>query len=171
MRFSKGEVICREDLAYPEGALVCDGYDAAGRLLAHPLGGGFQLTVPARDEPRFRVVAEEEEGAALFHRGKFTLGDSVEAFEGWSNGELWNGWEMPRFEAGVGIEILAFLGGERARFDGTQPSLHGALNLLHLSCVERAQLSQKFGRGNSQHALEIERPRLEPWHFHANLEL
>jgi hypothetical protein len=45
MKFGKGEVICREDLGYPEGALVCDGYDAAGGLLAHPLGGGFQLTV------------------------------------------------------------------------------------------------------------------------------
>jgi hypothetical protein len=58
MKFSKGEIICREDLAYPEGALVCDRYDCAGRLLAHPLGGGFQLTVPAQDEPRFRVAAE-----------------------------------------------------------------------------------------------------------------
>src|ERR1035438_3193622 len=73
MKFSKSEVICREDLAYPEGALVCDGYDDAGRLVAHPLGGGFQLTVPAQDEPRFRVVAEGEKGAALFHRGRFTL--------------------------------------------------------------------------------------------------
>ena len=37
MKFSKGEVICREDLGCPEGALVCDGYDDAGRVLAHPL--------------------------------------------------------------------------------------------------------------------------------------
>ena len=101
MKFSKGEIICREDLAYPEGALVCDGYDAAGRLLAHPLGGGFQLTVPAQDEPRFRVVAAGEKGAALFHRGRFTLADGETLFEGGANGELWNGWEMPRFEAGV----------------------------------------------------------------------
>jgi hypothetical protein len=42
---------------------------------------------------------------------------------------------------------------------------------LHLLGVERAQLSQKLGRGNSQHALEIERPRLKPGHFNANLEL
>ncbi len=118
MKFSKGEVICREHLGYPEGALVCDGYDDAGRLLAHPLGGGFQLTVPAGDEPRFRVVAEEEKGAALFRRGRFTLGDSEEAFEGWSNGQLWNGWEMPRFEAGVGVEILGFLETQGAQFDG-----------------------------------------------------
>ena len=106
MRFSKGEVICREDLGYPEAALVCDGYDGAGRLLAHPLGGGFQLTVPAQDEPRFRVVAEGEKAAALFRRGRFALADSGETFEGWSNGRLWNGWEMPRFERAVGSALL-----------------------------------------------------------------
>src|ERR1035438_638830 len=101
MKFSKGEIICREDLGCPEGALVCDGYDDAGRLLAHPLGGGFQLTVPAQDEPRFRVVAEGET-----------------SFEGWSNGELWNGWAMPRFEFAVCLDILKSLGDEQARFDG-----------------------------------------------------
>jgi hypothetical protein len=52
----------------------------------------------------------------------------------------------------------------------TKPSLQRALNLLPLLCVESAQLPQKLGRGNSQHALEIERPWLEPRHFNANLE-
>jgi hypothetical protein len=117
MKFSKGEVICRKDLGYAEGALVCDGYDDAGRLLAHPLGGGFQLTVPAQDEPRFRVVAEGERGAALFRRGKFTLADGGTSFDGWSNGELWNGWAMPRFEFAVCGEILKSLGDEQARFE------------------------------------------------------
>jgi len=117
MKFSKGEVICRGDLAYPEGALVCDGYDDAGRLLAHPLGGGFQLTVPAQDEPRFRVVAEGEKGTALFHRERFTLADSEASFDGWSNGELWNGWAMPRFELAVCREILKSLGDVQARFE------------------------------------------------------
>jgi hypothetical protein len=102
---------------YPEGALVCDGYDSAGRLLAHPLGGGFQLTVPAQDEPRFRVMAEGEKAAAPFRRGRFALADSGEAFEGWSSGRLWNGWEMPRFERAVGERLLAWLGDARARFD------------------------------------------------------
>jgi len=100
MKFSKGEVICREDLGYPEGAPVCDGYDDAGRLVAHPLGGGFQLTVPAQDEPRFRAVAEAERGAALFRCGRVSLASGEAAFDGWSNGEVWNGWAMPRFEAG-----------------------------------------------------------------------
>lgn len=74
--------------------------------------------VPAQDEPRFRAVAESERGAALFRRRRFALADGERAFEGWSNGELWNGWEMPRFEAGVGVEILDFLGAEGARLDG-----------------------------------------------------
>jgi len=103
---------------YPEGALVCDGYDSAGRLLAHPLGGGFQLTVPAQDEPRFRVIAEGEKAAALFRKGRFTLADGEAAFDGWSNGELWNGWSMPRFEKGEAERVLARLGDRNARFDG-----------------------------------------------------
>jgi hypothetical protein len=118
MRFSKGEIICREDLGYPEGALVSDGYDDAGRLMAHRLGGGFQLTVPAQDEPRFRVITDSEKGAALFRRKRFTLADSEQAFEGWTNGQVWNGWSMPRFEYRVGVEILKSLGDGQARFDG-----------------------------------------------------
>ena|ERR1035437_2564603 len=117
MKFSKGEIICRGGLAYPEGALVCDGYDDAGRLLAHPLGGGFQLTVPAQDEPRFRAVAEGEKGTVLFRRRRFTLADGESSFDGWSNGELWNGWETPRFEFAACQEILKCLGDEEARFD------------------------------------------------------
>jgi hypothetical protein len=117
MKFSKGEIICREDLGHPGGALVCDGHDGAGRLLAHPLGGGFQLTVPAQDEPRFRAVAEGEKSAALFHRARFILAGGETAFDGWSIGELWNGWEMPRFEFAACREILKSLGDERARFD------------------------------------------------------
>jgi hypothetical protein len=108
MKFNKGEVICREDATYPEGALLCDGYDGGGRLLAHPLEGGFQVTVPAQDEPRFRLVADEN-AAALFQKGRFTLADGEAASEGWSNGELWNGWEMPRFERAVGERLLGGL--------------------------------------------------------------
>jgi hypothetical protein len=117
MRFNKGEIICREDLGYPEGALVCDGYDAASGLLAHPLGGGFQLTIPAHEERRFRAVAESERDAVLFRKGRFRLADSDRAFDGWSNGQLWNGWEMPRFELQVGMEILGWMGDAKARYD------------------------------------------------------
>ena len=108
----------REDLDYPDGALVRDGYNDAGQLLAHPLGGGFQLTVPAKEEQRFRVVEQGKKGTALFHRGRFSLADGKGPFEGWSNGELWNGWEIPRFEFAVCQEILKALGDQQARFDG-----------------------------------------------------
>lgn len=120
MKFSKGDIICRNDLGYPEGALVCEGYDQAGRLLAHQLGGGFELAVPAHEAQRFRLVAEEEKAAALFRKGRFTLANAGKSFDGWSNGELWNGWEMPRFEFAVCQEILRFIGDKRGRFDGSR---------------------------------------------------
>ena len=117
MKFTRGDIICREDLGYPEGALVCDGYDDAGRLLVHPLGSGLQLIAPAHEERRFRVVAEEEKSANLFRRGRFVLSETEEAFDGWSNGRLWNGWEMPRFEFAVCQVVLEFLGAEQGRFE------------------------------------------------------
>lgn len=117
MKFSKDDIICREDLGFPEGALVCDGYDTAGALLAHPLGGGFQMTIPAHDERRFRVVAEEEKQAALFRKCRFALADTGTAFDGWTNGHVWNGWEKPRFEHPVCKEILAWMGDDKARYD------------------------------------------------------
>jgi hypothetical protein len=117
MKFSKGEVICREDLSYPEGALVCDGYDTRGRMLAYPLGGGFELTVPKQDLGRFRVVADAERATSLFHQGQFSLADSQDVFTGWSNGRLWNGWEMPRFEKAEAKRMLEWLGDQRVRFD------------------------------------------------------
>ncbi len=117
MKFNKGEIICREDLGYPEGALVCDGYDTAGGLLAHRIGGGSQLTVPAREEMRFRVVTDEEKDAALFRRGSFALADTEKSFDGWSNCQMWNGWEMPRFEFQACKEILGWIDDNKARYD------------------------------------------------------
>jgi len=73
MKSSKEDIICRKNLDYPEGALLGDGYDDAGQLLAHPLGGGFQLTVPAEEACQFRVVEHGETGAALFSRRRFSL--------------------------------------------------------------------------------------------------
>ena len=40
---------------------MCDGCTAAGGLLAHRLGGGFQIIIPADEVPRFRLVSEGEE--------------------------------------------------------------------------------------------------------------
>ena len=117
MRFNKGDIICREGLGYLEGALVCDRYGAAGGLVAHRLRGGFLLTVPAAEERRLRVVAEEERDAALFGKARFALADAELAFDDWSNGQLWNEWEMPRFEFQVCKEILGLMGDNKARYD------------------------------------------------------
>ncbi len=117
MKFSKGVLICREDLEYPSAAWICDGYDDRGQMLAHPLGGGFQLTVLAQDEARFRVVVEVERNAALYRPGRFALAELDEVFNGWSNGRLWNGSEMPWFETAEAERLLAWLGDGRARFD------------------------------------------------------
>jgi hypothetical protein len=118
MKFSKGEIICRVNLAYPDGALVCNGYDATGGLLAHQVGGGFALVIPAEEARRFRLVEKGERDGALFRKGRFGLADSERVFDGWSNGHLWNGWGMPGFEFGVCAEILGWMGDDRARHDG-----------------------------------------------------
>src|SRR5262249_26839777 len=60
---------------------------------------------------------EGERAAALFQKKRFALADNEAAFEGWSDGQLWNGWEKPRFEFAVCREILRWMGDERARFE------------------------------------------------------
>jgi hypothetical protein len=117
MSFKKGDNIIKTEMVYPNGALVVDGYDAQQRLMAHSLGGGFQLSIPAHKVRRFRVVTEGERGAALFRKGRFALADNGRAFDGWSIGQLWNGWEMPSFERQVGMEILGWMGDDKARYD------------------------------------------------------
>ena len=62
-------------------------------------------------------MAEGEKAVTLFQRGRFTLADTEAAFDGWSNGEVWNGWAMPRFGFAVCREILKSFADEQARFD------------------------------------------------------
>ena len=81
MSFTRGEIVCREDLSYPERALVCDGCDGSGRVLAHPMGGGFQITIPAREVGRFHAVTETDKGAALYRLGSFGIADCDGGFE------------------------------------------------------------------------------------------
>jgi len=65
----------------------------------------------------FRIVDEEERAGTLFRRGRFALADSEVNFDGWTDGQCWNGWEMPRFEKSVAERLVWSLGGGRARFD------------------------------------------------------
>jgi hypothetical protein len=103
--FSEGEVIVRDDLKYPDGALVVDGLDEEGCMLAHPLGGGFQLVVPPENLSRFQRV-EAAETIEVFSPGTFSVEGTSGKFEGWSDGSSWNGWERPCFTREVAERIL-----------------------------------------------------------------
>ena len=100
--FKTGDVVIKARLVYPTGALVVDGRDARGRLLAHPLGGGPQYIVSSKGESELRIVAADEQKQPLWRRTRFSLDGLDGSFEGWTNGELWNGWDRPFFEL-IGI--------------------------------------------------------------------
>ena len=103
--FSEGDIVVRDNAKYPEGALVVDGIDENGALLAHPLGGGLQIALPAAVLGRFQLV-EEPETVPVFTRGTFCIEDVDGEFEGWSDGTSWNGWEKPCFIREVSEQIL-----------------------------------------------------------------
>jgi hypothetical protein len=42
MKFNKGDILVPKGKQFPDCAIVVDGYDHAGRLVMHPLGGGIQ---------------------------------------------------------------------------------------------------------------------------------
>jgi hypothetical protein len=107
--FTQGEIIVRDDLKYPDGAVVVDGLDTRGRLLVHPLGGGLQLALPLREIGRFQSV-EPAEQIPVFSAGTFYLEGIKGKFEGWSEGSSWNGWEKPCFSREVAERILRATG-------------------------------------------------------------
>lgn len=72
MSFRRGDIILRDDLAYPEGALVVDGFDTNQNLLAHPMGGGLQRTIPAAELPRFQIT-EAFELTSIFRRASLGI--------------------------------------------------------------------------------------------------
>jgi hypothetical protein len=116
MSFQKNEIIVRDDGKYPDGALVVDGYDASGALLAHPFGGGFQLIIPPSDHSGFAVVPEEER-TPIFTRTKFSFEGLEESFTGWTDGKNWNGWAMPRFEFADAQRLIAALAQDGGKYD------------------------------------------------------
>lgn len=116
MHFSKGDILVPKENQYPEGALVVDGCEG-GRVAAHPLGGGFQLYLSSSDLNGFRPADEAEKARVLFRRANFALGESKDVFAGWTDGRLWNGWAMPRFELAEAQRLIAWLGDKRASYD------------------------------------------------------
>lgn len=107
--FKPGDVITKHDSAHPSSSLVVDGFDKDGTLLAHPLGGGFQISIPADAVARFSAV-QGDESISVFSSARFALDGVDGEFQGWCDGELWNGWEKPCFERDVAELILNSVG-------------------------------------------------------------
>ncbi|MEA3208550.1 MAG: hypothetical protein QOE70_1607 [Chthoniobacter sp.] len=116
MSFRKGDVVVRADASYPEGALVVDGFDQRGNLLAHPMGGGPQLIVPPSEISKFGI-ADDLEKTPVFRHALFAIEGIVGDFEGWSDGRHWNGWAMPHFEFSQAERVVAALDPDKGRYD------------------------------------------------------
>ncbi len=139
--FHKGNVIVRADAAYPQGALVVDGFNSSAHLLAHPMGGGLQLIIPPSDVPQFGI-ANEWEKTSVFRRAQFSIEGIAEKFRGWTDGHHWNGWAMPFFEGGEALRVVAVFDPNDARYeaatdsfitvtaDGEEESWHGEIIAL-----------------------------------------
>ena len=108
--FEPNQVITRDDMVYPEGALVVHGYSEDGSLLAFQKGGGVQFVIPAEETHRFSVVSKMEK-TPIYRKSRFYL-EALDdkTFEGWTSGESWNGWEMPYFELKTAQSVLDALG-------------------------------------------------------------
>jgi hypothetical protein len=96
--FDKGAVLVPADQVYPHGALVVDGYDDEGNLLAYPQGGGPQFIITPAQAAHLRPVGSDEQASPVYRRGVFTIEGVVGEFDGWTTGESWNGWAKPAFE-------------------------------------------------------------------------
>src|SRR5579864_4500346 len=78
MKYSKGDILVPKGKLFPESAIIVDGYDARGRLLLHPMGGGMQARLDAASVSVFRLVDEVERAWRLYRRGRFVLADPDE---------------------------------------------------------------------------------------------
>jgi hypothetical protein len=108
--FEANQIIVREDLDYPEGALVVHGYAEDGSLLAFEKGGGVQFVIPQEEIPRFSVVSEMER-VPIYRKTRFCLeGLDDQTFEGYSDGSHWNGWALPYFDLKAAQTVLDALG-------------------------------------------------------------
>jgi hypothetical protein len=118
--FKKGDIIIKAEAAYPYGALVLDGYDERQRLTAHPLGGGPQYFFKPSTERKFRIVSEDEKRQPIWKRSTFYIEGIDGTFDGWTDGRLWNGWEMPRFEFGVAEQVIKAMNQPDAHYNSNR---------------------------------------------------
>ena len=125
MGFKPGELIVRDDTRHPEGTLVVDHHDENGNLLAYPLGGGFELTIPTADVSRFSVVMKEE-ATPIYREAWFSLeGLDDNEFEGWTADKRWNGWAMPLFELPQATRLAEVMNNQ-LRYDMSQDAFIGS---------------------------------------------
>ncbi len=124
MEFKPGELIVRDDTRHPKGTLVVDRHEKNGDLLAYPLGGGFELTIPASDVRRFSVVTKDE-GTPIYRKTRFSLeGLDDNEFEGWTADKRWNGWAMPCFEIQQATKLAELLQ-DQLRYDPSEDAFIG----------------------------------------------
>jgi hypothetical protein len=97
MKFAKSDIIIRRSLRYPNGALEVDGYNEEGKLLAHPIGGGFQYAIALENQADLRKVLQTEIDAVPIRAGQFELGSLPGKYAGYTRGDAWNGWATPSF--------------------------------------------------------------------------
>lgn len=103
---------------------VCVTSNEGGTVEFHPMAGGFNVRVPAGEfAEKFAPVGEERMRNILktFARVEVDTDSMARPIPAWSNGTLWNGWQVPYFERG---EI------ERAIADGTLDSYHTKVVML-----------------------------------------
>jgi hypothetical protein len=100
--FRKGDIIApREHVEeWPRWALLVDSVFPDGSIVAHSRGGGFEHTFsPDRIASHdFIVVPPELLRNPTWYYAEFWAEWMDEIFRGWTTGERWNGWGMPRFE-------------------------------------------------------------------------
>jgi len=115
--FPTGGILVWPKGVYPKDALMVDGYDEDGRLLAHPLGGGFQYKINPQQAAELREVSTREREAPIFYRAKFAVEGIEKEFEGWTDGRLWNGWANPYFAFDEATLVASSMNG---RYDRVQ---------------------------------------------------
>jgi hypothetical protein len=114
--FSTGDIILRDDTSYPAGALVVSGYGEDGELLVYPKGGGPEFRIPLSDISRFSRV-DDLERVSIYRKGRFAMDGVDGEFDGWWDGECWNGWARPKFEYADAANVIRAVAPGTGRFD------------------------------------------------------
>ena len=99
-----------------------DGYEPDGTLLADPLGGGLQYRLKPGAENGFRVVPKTDRATVVWRRAIFAIEGMDGEYQGWTKGQLWNGWTMPCFEFSEAQQAIELLTDPKGKFDDKRDS-------------------------------------------------